>query len=78
MQRMPSSIENDLAVTISSGSAVRPCASMAAMNPRYRARPVETSCGPAMWAMRVCPSPARWATAIRMPRSLSTETDGRL
>jgi hypothetical protein len=39
---------------------------------------VEASWGPAMCAIRVWPSLARWVTAIRAPCSLSTETEGKL
>ena len=51
---------------------------MPSRNPRRRLKPVDASCGPAMCAIRVWPSRARWVTAIRAPCSLSTETEGKL
>ena len=71
-------MENAAEWVISAGSAGSPAAWMAAWKPCSRSRPVEVSCGPATQAIRRCPSPARWPTASRIPRSLSTDTEGKL
>ena len=69
---------NDRAVTISSGSGVQAVRLHRGHEAAVAGQPGGHLLRPAMWAIRVCPSWARWATAIRMPRSLSTDTDGRL